>query len=47
MYIADCMISIANCRGEKETYKLNAYDAYLKAWEAVREFKEEDDEGKY
>ena len=40
LYIADCMISMASCKSEKEAYKLNAYDEYLKAWNAVKEVKE-------
>ena len=39
LYIADGLISMANCKSEIETDKSKSYDIYLRAWEAVKKAK--------
>jgi hypothetical protein len=41
LYIADCFIMMAACKSEEEVNKLNCFDIYLEARNAVKEVLEQ------
>jgi hypothetical protein len=36
IYVADCLVTMAQCKYELEVNKLNLYEPYLKAWLALK-----------